>query len=119
MNNQIKTIGAAIALAGLGIAPGAGAQGKLSTLPQGTYTCSMPGNAASAAWREMPGRTFTIANSSTYSTADGAGTYLLSGSTVRFTRGPMKGMQFKLTGTSTLVLLEDDGSASKVRCVRG
>ncbi len=107
----IFAIGASAALAG---APG----GPLGTLPIGAYVCSLPGDAAGAAWVVVPEKGFIIDNASTYRTEQGAGTYLLAGDTVRFTRGPMKGMRFTRTGHATLRWVDDNGELGRVRCVR-
>lgn len=102
-----------------GSAVSAGAPGgPLATLPIGDYVCSLPGDAAGAAWQVVPEKGFTIDNASTYRTEAGAGTYLLAGSQVRFTRGPMKGMRFERTGQATLRWLDEKGERGRVRCVR-
>ena len=49
-------IAVALAAAGASAAPG----GKLGTLPQGRYVCSMPGDATGPAWRVIPDGGFTI-----------------------------------------------------------
>lgn len=92
--------------------------GKLGTLPHGEYVCSIPGDAASSAWIELPDKRFTIDNASTYHTDVGSGTYLMTGSNVVFTRGPMNGMRFEKTGSQTLRWIDDKGDLSRVRCVR-
>ncbi|MXO90106.1 elongation factor P [Altererythrobacter aquaemixtae] len=93
-------------------------QGRLGTLPHGTYVCSTPGDAAGPAWHEIPDKDFIIANASTYETKDGSGTYLLTGENVVFTRGPMNGMRFQRTGTGTLRWIDSEGKPGRIRCVR-
>ena len=110
----------AIALCAAGAAPGLAAPGgKLDTLPLGQYVCSLPGDAAGSAWQVLAGQGFTIGNASTYHTPEGSGTYLLTGKTVQFTRGPMKGMKFSRTGNATLRWIDENGELGRVRCVRG
>ncbi|MDZ4306521.1 hypothetical protein [Allopontixanthobacter sp.] len=92
--------------------------GRLDTLPQGQYRCALPGDAAGAAWIPLEDRNFTIGNGSTYRTHQGSGTYLLTGTQVTFTRGPMKGLKFERTGSGTLRWIDDNGEPGRVRCVR-
>ncbi len=103
-----------LAAAEASAAPG----GKLQTLPQGRYVCALPGDAAGPATRVIDGRDFVIDNASTYRTDEGSGTYLLTGKTVQFTRGPMKGMMFLRAGRATLRWLDEEGNPGRVRCVR-
>ncbi|MCB2084006.1 MAG: hypothetical protein KDD90_08150 [Sphingomonadaceae bacterium] len=91
----------------------------LGTLPHGPYTCSLPGDAGGEAWRELPGKSFTIKNASTYHTDAGSGIYLMTGDRVVFTRGPMKGMRFKRVGSATLLWLDEQGNPGRIRCARG
>jgi len=113
--NALIALGLFTALSSTALAaPG----GRLDTIPLGLYRCALPGDAAGLAWVPQNDRNFTIGNASTYQTADGSGTYLHTGKTVVFTRGPMRGMQFSRTGNSTLRLLDDEGQPSPVRCVR-
>lgn len=92
--------------------------GKLGTLPLGEYRCALPGDSGGLAWVPLEGREFNIGNASIYHTAEGSGTYLLTGKRVTFTRGPMKGMEFDRTGSGTLRWIDEDGELSRVRCVR-
>lgn len=99
-------------------AAGAAPGGKLDTLPQGQYRCALPGDAAGAAWIPLEDRNFTIGNGSTYTTRQGSGTYLLTGTRVTFTRGPLKGVKFERTGSGALRWIDDKGELGRVRCVR-
>lgn len=92
--------------------------GKLETLPQGRYTCALPGDALGEAFVVLPEKAFVIDNASTYRTDSGSGTYLLTGNLVQFTRGPMKGMRFSRTGNGTLRWIDETGKPGRVRCVR-
>ena len=92
--------------------------GRLGTLPHGIYACSLPGDASGPAWRDLPDMGFTISNASTYRTPEGAGTYLLTGKNVTFTRGPLKGKRFVRSGSNTLRWVDDNGEPGRIRCVR-
>lgn len=92
--------------------------GKLDTLPQGRYTCALPGDAAGEAFVILPDKAFVIDNGSTYRTENGSGTYLLTGEIVQFTRGPLKGMRFERTSSASLRWIDGTGQPGKVRCVR-
>ena len=92
--------------------------GKLETLPQGRYTCALPGDAAGEAFVVLPDKAFVIDNGSTYRTESGTGTYLLTGNVVQFTRGPMKGMRFQRTASASLRWIDENGQPGQVRCVR-
>ncbi|MGB3739846.1 MAG: elongation factor P [Pontixanthobacter sp.] len=111
---------AAATLAGNAIDTGTPAMsgGKLDLLPLGHYVCSVPGDAAGPASIALPGRAFTIRNGSTYRTDQGAGTYLLAGDWVTFTRGPVKGERFVRVGAGKLRWIRPDGTLSRVRCLR-
>ena len=93
-------------------------QGRLGTLPHGSYVCSLPGDAGGPAWRELEDKRFTIENASIYRTESGSGTYLLTGTRVTFTRGPMKGMKFERTGNASLRWIDDDGKPGRIHCIR-
>ncbi|WP_234026856.1 elongation factor P [Erythrobacter sp. HKB08] len=112
--SAIACMGTAIALT----APLSAVPGRLGTLPHGEYVCSLPGDAGGLAWQELPGKGFVVDNASSYHTDEGSGTYLLAGDTVTFTRGPMKGMRFERISSGTLRVIEKDGEAGRMRCVR-
>lgn len=84
----------------------------------GEYQCSLPGDAAGAAWVPIEGKSFRIKSASRYSSPDGIGTYLLSGEELVFTRGPMKDERYRRTGPSMLRMTNPDGSLSRIRCGR-
>lgn len=115
---NVRLLPVLIALASTALPAAATPGGKLETLPQGRYTCSLPGDALGDAWVVIPEKGFVIDNGSTYRTDSGTGTYLLTGELVRFTRGPMKGMQFERTSNGALRWLDENGAAGRVRCVR-
>ena len=92
--------------------------GSLGTLAHGNYVCSLPGDASGAARRFVEAEDFVIATSSTYSTEAGWGTYLLTGSRVIFSRGPMKGTNYIRESNNTLRKLNSDGEETDLRCTR-
>jgi hypothetical protein len=99
-------------------APLAAADGPLATLPTGRYLCELPGDAAGPASRPVAGAWFDIINASSYVTEGGAGTYLLTGDNVVFTRGPLRGAKFVRTGARALKRTDIGGAYAKLRCVR-
>ncbi len=96
----------------------AAAQGDLGTLPTGRYLCELPGDAAGPASRPVAGQWFDVVNASRYVTDGGDGTYLLTGKSVVFTRGPMRGAHFEWNGARALKRLDLTGDLAKLRCVR-
>jgi hypothetical protein len=99
-------------------APVASAEGRLGTLPTGRYLCELPGDAAGPASRPVAGAWFDIINASSYVTEGGDGTYLLTGKSVTFTRGPLRGAKFERTGARALKRTDIGGPYAKLRCVR-
>ena len=90
----------------------------LKTMPRGSYQCALPGDAELAPMRYIAEESFTIGASSSYSTAEGRGNYLLKGKQFTFTSGPKRGQKFRHTGTHELQKLESDGSLGKLICSR-
>ena len=115
---MLRTIGSAAALALAAVPAPSQAQGRLVLLPAGEYTCALPGNAAGRAWITQPARSFAILRASRYRTAEGSGTYLMKGKRVRFTRGPMRGMEMMQVSSGMLRIVEDDGKLGRLRCNR-
>ena len=94
------------------------AQGDLGTLPTGRYLCELPGDAAGLASRPVASEWFDVVNASRYVSGGGEGTYLLTGKTVVFTRGPMRGARFEWNGMRALRRTDLTGEMAKLRCVR-
>ncbi len=115
---NILTLIAAAGAALAGATADAAENGRLGTLPVGQYLCALPGDATGAAWRLVADKSFTISNGSTYYAKDGAGTYLLLGDRVTFTRGPMNHMRFKRIGNTSIQMVDDKGELTDLRCVR-
>ncbi|RXZ66273.1 elongation factor P [Pelagerythrobacter rhizovicinus] len=118
MRRTIRPL-AALAVLSLALPAQSAPGGKLGTLPHGTYVCSTPGDAMGAPWNVIPDGEFTIDTASTYRTATGSGTYLLTDDRLVFTRGPLRGERFVRTGTTTLQRTDREGVPRRVRCVRG
>ena len=117
MTRTFAALPLALAVAATGTASAAPG-GRIGTLPLGSYECGLPGDATGEAWIEQEDRDFVLINGSSYRTAEGRGTYLLTGDDVTFTRGPMKGMRFVRETLNRLRKLEENGAAGKMRCIR-
>lgn len=92
--------------------------GMLKTMPHGRYECALPGDATGAAWEPVPEASFKLSTASSYSSKAGRGTYMMKGKDFTFTRGPMKGIKLRRTGTNELQAVESDGSLGRMICVR-
>lgn len=92
--------------------------GMLGILQHGQWQCALPGDAAGAAYIDIPEESFRIGTASSYVSPEGRGIYLMRGTEVIFTRGPKKDQRFKALGDNTLQKLEADGSLSKLICTR-
>ncbi len=92
--------------------------GELDTLPLGYYVCELPGDATGPVGILAPETDFTISNASSYSTAAGTGTYLLTGDLVVMTVGPQRGARYRRVYGGFLRRLNADGSDSPLRCIR-
>lgn len=91
----------------------------LRTLPHGTYSCALPGDANGDATTPVKSEGFRILPGSGYRDAEGArGLYLLRGTELVFTSGSKKGQRFERRGNNTLQRLKDDGSKSRLTCIR-
>ncbi|MFU7528974.1 elongation factor P [Qipengyuania sp. ASV99] len=99
-------------------APAPPSGGMLRTLPHGTYQCALPGDAGGAAFVAVEEQDFRIFTASRYETADGAGTYILRGDEVTFTRGPRKGERFRQVSENQLRKLNANGEDSDLLCTR-
>ncbi|WP_459787288.1 hypothetical protein [Alteriqipengyuania sp. 357] len=91
---------------------------RIDTLPIGHYQCTLPGNAAGPAWLRVPESDFTILNASSYEAEGKRGVYLLRGSELTFTRGPLKGKRMERAGRRILREKLADGTLGRMRCVR-
>jgi hypothetical protein len=92
--------------------------GPLDTLEPGRYVCELPGDAAGPAGLRQDDETFVVLNASSYETAIGRGTYLVTGDVVTITSGPKNGQRFRRISTNFLRKIGADGRDSTLRCVR-
>lgn len=108
---------AATACAAATPAPPPVAGGQISTLPMGTYSCELPGDAASAVGKPVAEYQFRIVNSSSYKSGGIRGSYLRTDSHVVMTGGPLKGKSFHRISEGFLRVIQDDGTDGEMRCV--
>lgn len=92
--------------------------GMLKTMPHGNYSCALPGDAGAQAYRVVEAENFRISTASRYTNAEGAGTYLLRGNDLTFTRGPKKGERFVRVGDNQLRKLDSLGERTEILCTR-
>lgn len=95
------------------------ADGRIDVLLHGRYVCELPGDATGPASRPVKGAWFDVVNNSSYLSEGGGGTYLRTGDKVVFTRGPMKGAMFSVTGDRAIQRTDLSGELRAMRCVRG
>ena len=114
----MRSIAPLILAATAAVSAPAVAQGRLGLLEQGEYLCALPGNASGPAWVVVEGHGFAITGASSYRTDRGAGTYLLEGRRVTFTRGPLKGHQMMQVSSGLLQEYDRDGKLGRLRCHR-
>lgn len=91
--------------------------GPISQLSPGTYQCEQPGDAGGATGLRVPGEDFEIINANTYRTADGRGTYLLTGDVLALTSGPKAGERYHRLTNGFLRKMAGERDTS-LRCVR-
>ena len=103
-------------LAGAAIPVAAADDGSLNTLPRGSYVCGTPGDASGKAWNRSANLGFVIVNGSSYRTEEGRGTYLMTGRSVAFTSGPLKGKSFEQETPKRLRSVAADAGATSLRC---
>lgn len=92
--------------------------GPIGVLAPAAYACEMPGDAVNAAGYRVDDENFAIVNSNTYYTAQGRGTYLLTGDDLVLTSGPKRGQKYHRITDNFLRKLSPDGTESPLRCVR-
>ena len=114
------------ALAVLGICQGlsvanaqnSAAQMQIQTLPLGSYSCELPGDAMHAAGLRVPAEDFSVVHSSTYASGGQQGSYLLIANIINMTSGPRAGEKFHRISNNFLRKLSADGTDSELRCIR-
>ena len=92
--------------------------GPIDVLAPAAYQCEMPGDAGGPAGYRVASEDFTIVNSNTYYTAQGRGTYLLTGDLLVLTSGPKRSFKYNRISDNFLRKLGPDGKDSALRCVR-
>lgn len=92
--------------------------GPIDVLAPAAYACEMPGDATNAAGYRVDAENFAIANSTSYFTPEGRGTYLLTGNDLVLTSGPKKGNRYHRISDNFLRKLSPDGKETALRCVR-
>lgn len=92
--------------------------GPIDVLAPAAYACEMPGDATNAAGYRVDEENFAIANSTSYFTPEGRGTYLLTGDDLVLTSGPKKGNRYRRASDNFLRKLGPDGKETALRCVR-
>lgn len=90
--------------------------GAMWTVPQGRWTCELPGDATTPP-TPQPEHNFSIVPDSSYVVGGVRGTYLLLGKKFTMTSGPFAGRRFDKVGLS-LIRLGADGKREALRCVR-
>lgn len=107
-----------VAVLGLSAAALAVPGGPIDALAPGAYACEMPGDATNAAGYRVDEENFSIANSNSYFTPDGRGTYLLTGDLLVLTSGPKRGQKYHRQSDNFLRKLDSTGKETDLRCVR-
>ncbi len=92
--------------------------GPIDTVHRGGYACSLPGDATGPAGVPIPEEAFEVISGSSYATAEGRGTYLLTGDLLIITSGPKRGERFRRLSNNFLRKLAPDGTEGPLRCVR-
>lgn len=92
--------------------------GPIGVLAPASYACEMPGDATGAAGYRVDAENFTVINSNAYRSADGRGTYLLTGDLLVLTSGPKRGQKFRKISPNFLRKLDSAGKETQLRCVR-
>lgn len=87
-------------------------------LPDGYWQCGLPGDALGVAFRVDDRISFSTVPNSSYRARDGRGTYLLTGETVVFTRGPLKGLRMMWESADRLRADAAHESGGRLLCNR-
>ncbi len=113
----MKKIAALLLLATAGAASAAPG-GKIDSLMPGDYVCELPGDASGPAGYPQADEGFSIVNGSIYRSAEGRGTYLLTGDVLVMTAGPKRGQSFHRISDNFLRKRDAAGADTALRCVR-
>ena len=91
--------------------------GLIGTLPQGRYTCELPGNAGGPIRVAASEFDFTVILGSSYRAGGERGSYLLTGDVVQMTDGKLKGLKLHRISSGFLRRIDANGLDSELRCV--
>ena len=92
--------------------------GPIGHLDPGAWHCELPGDAGGAVGLHVAGEDFEVVNANTYRSAQGRGTYLLTGDMLTFTSGPKEGEIFRRITTGFMRKTDAAGANTTMRCVR-
>lgn len=91
--------------------------GLIDTLPQGKYTCELPGNAGGPVRVAASEFDFTVILGSSYRVDGQRGSYLLTGDLVQMTGGKLKGLKLHRISNGFLRRIDANGQDGELRCV--
>lgn len=93
--------------------------GLIGTLPQGRYTCELPGDASGPVRVAAHDFDFAVIHGSSYRSGNSRGSYLLTGDTVTMTGGKLKGLKLHRIADGFLRQVQANGTDGEMRCVLG
>lgn len=92
--------------------------GRLQTLPQGPWTCELPGDATLTPVAK-PELSFVTVPDSSYIAPDGVrGSYLLLADRLTLTSGTFNGRRFLMDGSALMRELGEGDTQTGIRCVQ-
>ena len=115
---RCRWLGAAALIAATVAVPSLSWAVEVQTLPLGSYSCELPGDAMHAAGLHIPAEDFAIVHSSTYAAAGKMGSYLMIGGIIEMTSGPRAGEKFHRISDNFLRKLDPTGHDGELRCIR-
>jgi hypothetical protein len=92
--------------------------GLIGTLPQGRYTCELPGDASGPVRVAAHDFDFSVIHGSSYRAGASRGSYLLTGDLVTMTGGKLKGLKLHRIADGFLRQVTASGADGEMRCVR-
>lgn len=92
--------------------------GLIATLPMGTYTCELAGDAGGLAGKPVADHAFRVVNASSYKAGGFRGSYLYTGDIVTMTGGKLRGLKLHRVSSNMLRKIEPNGADGEMRCVR-
>lgn len=91
--------------------------GLIGTLPQGRYTCELPGDASGPIRIAAKDFDFAVIRGSSYRIGKTRGSYLLTGDVVTMTAGKLKGLKLHRISDGFLRQVKPNGMDGEMRCV--